>query len=301
MDVSGVLILNKPVGITSHDAVNKIRRLYGTKQVGHTGTLDPLASGVLIVLVGRAAKAASYLGADVKGYRATLRLGLTTDTEDVTGKTLTTYEGELPDDDEVRAAAETLLGVTEQIPPMYSAIKVGGKKLYELAREGKTVEREARQITVYSIDATPCEKRGDYTLEVTCSAGTYIRTLCKDIGERLGCGGVMATLERTRAGSFEISASCTLEELEAMDEEKRSARLIPVESLFEDCERIILPQFYFTLCKNGCEIYQKKIGTHFESGTRVRLCSPDGGFFAIGEVRDYEGGSAIKALTYFVI
>ena len=175
MEPSGVLIVNKSEGMTSHDVVNRIRRLYNTKRVGHTGTLDPMATGVLVVLVGRAAKAAEYLTADTKAYRATLRLGITTDTEDVTGKTLTECDT-LPSRDEVDAAVRSFVGDIMQTPPMYSALKVGGKKLYELAREGVEIEREARPITIHSLISEPTERDSDYILEVSCSSGTYIRT-----------------------------------------------------------------------------------------------------------------------------
>ena len=297
-DPSGILILHKPVGITSHDAVYKIRRLFGTKRVGHTGTLDPLAEGVLVMLVGRAAKAAEYLVADTKKYVATLRLGITTDTEDVTGKVLTESEN-IPSKKEVQAVLERFRGNIMQIPPMYSALKVGGKKLCDLAREGKTVEREARPITIYSLTAESTDCHTDYVLTVNCSSGTYIRTLCADIGTALGCGGVMATLNRVAAGGFAIEDAVTLEELEQMEQEERFFLLKPTESLFSSLDSVTLPDFYYRLCTNGCEIYQKKIKTDYPVGTRLRMFSPDGCFFALGEVREYEAGTAIKAIKYF--
>lgn len=296
---SGILILNKPNGITSHDAVYKIRKLFSTKRVGHTGTLDPLATGVLVMLVGRAAKAAEYLVSDEKEYVATLRLGYTTDTEDVTGKVLEKHEGELPDTDAVIGAANSFLGESEQIPPMYSALKVDGKKLCDLAREGVVIERSPRPITVFDIQATNMCQAGDYRLRVKCSSGTYIRTLCADIGKKLGCGAVMATLERTLAGGFRIENAYTLEQLGEMPYDQRVAALIPTERLFERLNAVKLPDFYYKLCRSGCEIYQKKIRTNFALGERVRLCTPDGRFFALGEVREFENGSAIKAIKTF--
>lgn len=295
---SGLLILNKPIGITSHDCVYKIRRLYSTKRVGHTGTLDPLATGVLVMLVGRAAKAAEYLSADTKGYVATLRLGITTDTEDITGKILTESH-DIPSADKVRAVANGFLGDIKQIPPMYSAIKVDGKKLYDLAREGITVEREARDVTVHSLSVTPTDDNSKYTLSVECSSGTYIRTLCADIGNALGSGGVMETLLRTRVGDFKLSESHTIEELEAMSEDERISLLLPVEKLFYSLSSVYLPEFYEKLCRNGCEIYEKKIKTHFSVGERVKLYSEKGDFFALGEVREYPDGTAIKAIKTF--
>ena len=300
MEPSGVLIVNKSEGMTSHDVVNRIRRLYNTKRVGHTGTLDPMATGVLVVLVGRAAKAAEYLTADTKAYRATLRLGITTDTEDVTGKTLTESDS-LPSREKVDAVVQSFIGDIMQTPPMYSALKVGGKKLYELAREGVEIEREARPITIHSLSSTPTERDSDYILEVSCSSGTYIRTLCADIGAKLGCGGAMATLCRTRAGDFDISNSHTLDELEAMSIDERLSLLMPTVSLFSSLPEVRLPAFYEKLSRSGCEIYQSKIKTSFPLSQRVRMCSSDGSFYALGEVKEYENGSAIKSIKLFDI
>ena len=300
MEPSGVLIVNKGEGMTSHDVVNKIRRLYATKRVGHTGTLDPMATGVLVVLIGRAAKAAEYLSADSKEYVATLRLGITTDTEDVTGKVLTEADV-IPTADALTAACAGFVGDIMQIPPMYSALKVDGKKLCDLARQGVEIERKARPITVHSLCATPTERESDYILRVACSSGTYIRTLCADIGASLGCGAAMATLCRSRAGDFKIEDSHTLAELEEMSTEQRLSLLLPIESLFSDLPEARLPAFYEKLSRSGCEIYQKKIRTSFPVGTRLRLYSESGVFYALGEVREYENGSAIKSIKLFDI
>ncbi len=300
MEPSGVLIINKAQGATSHDVVNKIRRLYGTRRVGHTGTLDPLATGVLVVLVGRAAKAAEYLSSDQKEYIATLRLGLTSDTEDVTGKVLTVSKV-IPSSDNVIEAVKSFEGESMQIPPMYSALKVDGQKLYELARKGVVVEREPRPITVFSIECTPTELPSDYTLMVACSAGTYIRTLCADIGAKLGCGGVMATLCRSVAGGFSLNKSHTIEDIEAMSEEERLSLLSPVESLFYDLPSVRLPAFYERLSRSGCEIYQSKLKTNLAVGDRVRMCTENGAFYALGEVKEFEKGSAIKSIKLFDI
>lgn len=295
---SGILIVNKHAGVTSHDIVGRVRRLYGTRRVGHTGTLDPMASGVLVVLVGRAAKAAEYLVAESKGYRACLRLGLTTDTEDITGTVLSRAES-LPTDAEVLSACERFVGELLQVPPMYSALKQGGQKLCDLARKGIVVERPARPITVYRLNCEKGAYDGDYHLDVECSSGTYIRTLCADIGASLGCGGVMAALERTRTGSFFLAESVTVAELEEMSEDERLNRLIPTERLFDALPAVRLSDFFEKLCRSGCEIYQKKIKTDLPVGQRVRICSSDGSFFALGEVRDYEKGSAVKSVKIF--
>ena len=297
-EISGVLIVNKHGGVTSHDIVGKIRRLYGTRRVGHTGTLDPMATGVLVILIGRAAKAAEYLASDSKRYCATLRLGMTTDSEDITGNILTTSD-RIPDFDALQEVLPSFRGKIQQIPPMYSALKVGGKKLVDLAREGKVIERQPREIEIFSMEATPTEAKTDYVLEVSCSGGTYIRTLCADIGAALGCGGVMATLERREACGFPISQAHTIAELEEMTLEERRALLIPTEALFASLPAIKLPAFYERLCRSGCEIYQSKIKTSHEEGQRVRLCTENGDFFALGEVFSYEKGPAVKAIKTF--
>ena len=296
----GVLIVNKPQGPTSHDIVNKIRRLYSTKKVGHTGTLDPMATGVLVVLIGRAAKACEYSLSDRKIYTATLRLGIVTDTEDTTGNILQESPVTACEAD-VKAVLESFKGKIKQIPPMYSALKVGGKKLCDIAREGGTVEREARQIEVYSISAEYIAEN-DYKLEVECSAGTYIRTLCADIGNALGCGGAMASLERSAACGFSISEARSVEEIEALSIDERLALLRPVEEIFNELDAVRLPSFYEKLFRSGCEIYLKKAKLpEYPVGTRLRVLDSKGGFFALGEVREYENGLAVKSIKLFVL
>lgn len=296
---SGVILLNKPAGFTSHDCVNKIRRLFNTKKVGHTGTLDPMATGVLPILIGRAAKAADLLVSDDKVYRAGLRLGIATDTEDTTGNVLTECES-IPDRAAVYTACRDFVGEIMQVPPMYSALKVDGRKLVDLARRGVVIEREARPIKIYTLDIEATESPRDYILTVHCSKGTYIRTLCADIGARLGCGGVMSSLERLASGGFDIDNAHTLEELDALTVDERYALLRPTESLFMSLGAVTLPPFFEKLSRDGNEIYQRKIGTSYEIGTRVRLYGADG-FYALGEVREYEDGSAIKVIKLFAL
>lgn len=293
---SGILLVNKPQGITSHDVVGKIRRLYNTREVGHTGTLDPMATGLLVVLVGRAVKASDMLVSDRKRYRAGLTLGIITDTEDTSGSILTESDA-IPTEAAVLEAVASMQGDSLQTPPMYSALKVGGKKLVDLAREGIVIEREARPITVYAITALR-ESERCYTLDVACSKGTYIRTLCADIGARLGCGGAMHSLCRAASGAFSLDQAYTLEALEAMSVEERIALLRPVEEVFSELAALKLPEFYEKLLKNGCEIYQKKLGTSYAVGARLRLYG-DSGFYAIAEVRDYPDGTAIKSIKRF--
>lgn len=295
----GVVLIDKGEGMTSFDVVGKIRRLYGTKQVGHTGTLDPMATGLLTVLVGRAVKASEYLTEHDKTYIATLKLGITTDTEDISGKVLTECDS-IPDAETVKEACKSFVGNIKQIPPMYSALKRDGKKLCDLAREGIEVEREARDITVYSLTCKETDKKDEYTLEVACSKGTYIRTLCADIGKALGCGGVMATLRRTSVGEFSLENAVTLTELENMTESEREALLLDTESLFYEHKKVVLPDFFARLSNSGCEIYLKKLGIDLPIGEKVRLYDKDG-FFSLGEVREFEGGKAIKPIKKFRI
>ncbi len=295
---SGILLINKHAGATSHDIVGKVRRALHTRRVGHTGTLDPMATGVLVVLVGRAAKACEYVSHDRKVYRATLRLGLTTDTEDTTGAVLTTSDA-IPSCAKVAEVCNRFVGKIKQIPPMYSALKVDGQKLCDLARKGTTVEREAREIEIYSLSCQATESPTDYVLTVDCSGGTYIRTLCADIGAALGCGGAMASLERVCAGGFSIEECVTTAALEQMIDDERLALLRPVEVLFAEHPAVHLPSFYERLCRNGCEIYQSKIHTDHPIGTRVRICDAKGHFFALGEVREYESGTAIAMIKLF--
>lgn len=296
----GILIVNKPEGPTSHDIVVKVRRLYSTKKVGHTGTLDPMATGVLVVLIGRAAKACEYSLTDRKKYTATLRLGIETDTEDTTGTILKESSVDVTPDAVCRAASN-FIGKIKQVPPMYSALKVGGRKLCDIAREGKSIEREAREVDIYSIH-TEHIVNNDYRLAVECSAGTYIRTLCADIGAALGCGGAMASLERSSACGFDIEDAVTLGEIEELSPEKRLTLLHPVEELFSGLEAARLSAFYERLFRSGCEIYLKKAGLPaFAEGSRLRILDSKGEFFALGEVRKYDDGLAVKSLKLFVL
>lgn len=297
---NGVLIVHKHAGVTSHNIVGAVRRLYNTRRVGHAGTLDPMATGVLVVLIGRAAKASEYLSHDAKHYRATLRLGLTTDTEDTTGTILTTSE-KIPTNEEVQAILPRFRGEISQVPPMYSALKVNGQKLVDIARRGEVIEREARKIEIFSLEATPTDNANEYILDVHCSGGTYIRTLCADIGAALGCGGAMAALERGEACGFDLSMAHTIEKIEALSYEERIDLLIPTERLFSNLPQIRLSAFFEKLSRSGCEIYLKKIGLDFPLGTRVTLCDANGAFYALGEVGEFRDGVAVKAIKLFAI
>lgn len=295
---NGIFILDKEGGMTSQTAVRRVQRLLGADKAGHTGTLDPMATGVLPILLGRAVKASEYLLTGNKHYTATLLLGLSTDTEDVTGAPLAT-SGSIPDEKTVMSALAAFRGEIMQTPPMYSALKVGGKKLCDIARAGGTVEREARPVTVFSLEAKRLSER-EYSLDVVCSKGTYIRTLCADIGETLGCHGCMSALRREEAAGFTTRDALTITELEAMTPEERAARVLPTEYIFKDKRAVTLPDFYARLARCGAEIYLKKIGVPADIGELLRLYDARG-FFALGEVREYPDGVAIKPVRQFDI
>lgn len=293
---NGVVIINKQIGPTSQGVVNRVKRIFGASKAGHTGTLDPMATGVLPVLLERGVKASEFMLSSDKHYVATLLLGLTTDTEDVTGETLTRCDN-IPDEAAVLAAVESFIGKYMQTPPMYSALKVGGRKLCDLARDGVTIEREAREVVIHGITCQRINDR-EYTLDVRCSKGTYIRTLCADIGARLGCGGCMKTLCRASASGFSLADAHTLEDLENMTDSEREKVIFPVEYIFRDLPEVHLPAFYAKLAHSGLEIYLKKIGLDLPLGARVRMMDADG-FFALGEVREFEDGNAIKPIRQF--
>ena len=295
-DISGIVLLHKEEGMSSQFAVNRVKRIFGVDKAGHTGTLDPLATGVLPVLVGRAVKASEFMLTSDKHYSATLLLGVKTDTDDITGAVIRESD-KIPTEDEVVAAAKSFIGKSKQVPPMYSAIKIGGEKLYELARRGETVEREARDIVIHSLGISRINER-EYKLDVHCSKGTYIRSLLADIGEKLGVGGTMKTLERTEASGFPLSMTHTIGEFEEMSEDERIGAILPVERVFEKFEAIRLSAFFARLAHAGQEIYLKKIGKELAIGALVRLIDAEG-FFAVGEVKEFDDGPAIKPIRQF--
>lgn len=237
-NISGVVNIYKEKNYTSHDVVNIVRREFNRIKTGHTGTLDPQAEGVLPVCIGKATKLCDTIAADIKEYRAQMTLGTTTDTEDQTGEILEKKDVNCTNE-QIEAAILSFVGKCEQIPPMYSAVKHGGKKLYELARDGKEVERKPREITIHSITDIDYdlieENRVSFT--VLCSKGTYIRTLCKDIGEKLGCGAHMSGLVRTRSGQFYLRDSITVEQFRKyMAEGAADKVLMPIEKVIgEGC------------------------------------------------------------------
>lgn len=247
--MQGIILLNKPKGITSFGAVAAVRRICGTKRIGHTGTLDPLAEGVLPILVGRATALSSYITDGDKGYTARVRLGLTTDTEDISGEVLSRCEAAVTEQ-ELIDVCRFFLGKSEQVPPMYSAIKMDGQRLYKLAREGKVVERRPREIEIKEIVCR--DIKGEFfTLDVLCSKGTYIRSLCRDIGEKLGCGAVMCELVRTLAAGFSVDDAVTPQQLE---KDGAAAHLISADSAFAHLPYVQLTERQAVRFANGGEI-----------------------------------------------
>lgn len=245
--MNGIVIVDKPQGWTSQDVTARLRRVFGTRRIGHGGTLDPMATGVLPVFVGRATRGVEFFEHAEKTYEAVLRLGLTTDTEDITGEVLNRREPQVTRE-ALEAALENFRGEIFQVPPMYSAIKVNGQKLCDLARKGREVERKARPVTIHELKLGSFDGR-EAALEVRCSKGTYIRTLCKDIGESLGCGGCMAALRRVRAGEYGIDEAVPLQEL--LDTPTPQAYLREVDTLFTAFPTVALTANQEKRCRNG--------------------------------------------------
>ena len=231
--MNGILLIDKPSGWTSNDVIIKLKGMLRQRRIGHSGTLDPMATGLLVVFVGRATRAVEFAEADSKRYIAGFRPGISTDTQDITGTVLAERSACISEA-ELLSALDKFTGDIDQIPPMYSALKVNGQKLYDIARKGGEVERKARRINVSDISLLGHEGE-DYILDVSCSKGTYIRTLCHDIGESLGCGGCMSSLRRVKAGVFSVDRAYSMQQVQsAADAGKAEALLLPVDSLFSD-------------------------------------------------------------------
>ena len=272
--MNGIVIIDKPEGWTSQDVVSKLRGVFKTRRIGHGGTLDPMATGVLPVFVGRATRAVEFFEHAEKTYETVLRLGITTDTEDISGTVLTKQDafvtGEMLEEVLPKFRGEIL-----QVPPMYSALKVNGQKLYELARKGREVERQPRPITIHELTLLKMEADGIH-LRVRCSKGTYIRTLCKDIGEALGCGGCMAALRRVSAGEYTIGNSVPLQTL--IDSEDPQQYLLPIDSMFCNFPGVTLTEKQEKCCRNGVAF-----STQLAEGT-YRVYSQAGEFLALSHM-----------------
>ena len=292
--LDGVLVVNKPAGWTSHDVVARARVLLGVAKVGHTGTLDPAATGVLVLCLGKATRIAEYLVNADKEYRAVLRLGVATDTQDATGAVIAEAGGALPDRAAIEAVMGRFVGQHRQVPPMYSAVKIQGVPLYKSARAGRTVDRPAREYTVRSLkilSVAPTAgdtKTIDVTFDVVCSKGTYVRTLCADIGEALGVGGHLAGLERRRAGRFGIEDALTLDELEALaGREAVGTRLHTLADVLDGIPVLTLDQRAADGVRHGIAVRAEQVMEmegHWAAGACVRLQAADGRLLAIGKV-----------------
>jgi tRNA pseudouridine55 synthase len=293
--MNGAFIIDKPAGLTSHDVVARVRKIIGERRVGHTGTLDPFATGVLVVLVGRATRLAQFLSGAEKEYEATIRLGYATDTGDLTGtrvpNSLTTDATEIHGE-EVETAMASLRGDIEQTPPMYSAKKVGGRKLYELARRGEEVERQPVRVTVSKFELNwengsllkpNNDETTDLRVRVVCSAGTYIRTLAEDLGKQLGRGAHLVELRRTRAGSFEIADAITLEQLAELSESKiAESQMISPDAVLSHLPAIELTPDEVSQTIHGIDLKVESAVLTCEGGAAVRLRSADDKLIAVG-------------------
>ncbi len=278
--MNGILLVDKPADWTSNDVVVKLKGVLHERRIGHSGTLDPMATGLLVVFVGRATRAVEFAEAHDKRYIAGLRLGLVTDTQDISGTVLESRDADVSAAG-LRPALARFIGEQEQVPPMYSAIKVNGRRLYDIARSGGEVERKARKIKISRIDIVG-RKNGDYLLDISCSKGTYIRALCNDIGAALGCGGCMSSLRRVAAGEFSVDSAHTLEEVIAAAEEgEAESLLLPVDSLFKSLPTFEADEPREKRIRNGSEIK-----TPYLSDGEYRVYSKSGEFLMLGRVKD---------------
>ncbi len=283
----GIINVYKEKGFTSHDVVAKLRGICKQKKIGHTGTLDPDAVGVLPVCLGSATKLCDMLTDKEKEYIAVLRLGLITDTQDISGEVLEEKEV-CVSVEQVKEVIYSFLGDYEQIPPMYSALKVNGKKLYELARAGKEVERAARPVVIHELEILE-ENMPEFTIRVRCSKGTYIRTLCHDIGQKLGCGGVMTSLIRSKSGTFTLKQAYKLSEIQKYADEGRLNELVmPIEKMFDHLPAVTVKEEAYKILQNGNQLKMKDIQINLDvnndtENLTVRVYSHEGIFFGVYE------------------
>jgi len=322
--IDGVLVINKPAGWTSHDVVARVRTLLGMPKVGHTGTLDPAATGVLVLCLGRATRIAEYMMRADKAYRAVLRLGVATDTQDATGTVIGRVAETLPDRAAIVAVMNRFVGRRQQVPPMYSAVKVQGVPLYKAARAGRTVSRSPREFTVHSLEILSISPTGegtkvgvggasagpppttiDVAFDVVCSKGTYVRTLCADIGEALGVGGHLASLERRRVGRFGLEQALSLDELAGLAERGAvESRLYTLAAALDDLPALHIDRDAVEGLRHGVAVPVSQVVSSegaWTAGAFLRLLSPDGGLVGIGktpcsaeELKQAQPGTMIK-------
>ena len=287
---SGILIIDKTQGWTSMDVCAKLRGIFREKRIGHAGTLDPMATGVLPVFIGRATRAVEFASEGQKEYGAGLRLGLVTNTQDTSGEVLEErpFRGSLQD---LEAVLDRFRGDIQQVPPMYSAIRINGKKLYELARKGREVERQPRPVTIHSLTVEEQTCPAEFILRVRCSKGTYVRTLCHDIGLALGCGGCMSSLRRTMAAGFSLDRAVTLEQVQQA--ENPAALLLPVDAYFSDRPALTLPSALEKKVRNGMTVVMPEI-----IPGEYRVYGQGGDFLALGRA---ENGKLFTVKSFFEV
>lgn len=302
MSWEGILPVYKPAGFTSHDVVAKTRRLLRMKRIGHTGTLDPQVTGVLPLCLGKATRVVEYVQEQPKEYRATLRLGISTDTEDLTGTVLEQADGSHVTLEEAKAVLEQFIGTISQVPPMYSAVKVDGKRLYELAREGKTVERKSRQVTIHEIEMTDCVQHDsftDITFRVLCSKGTYIRTLCVDIGQALGLPATMVELQRTMSAGISLDRCLTLEQIEQYAADGTLDKyLIAVDEAISFLSSHTVEEAKATAALQGQRLSFTVVHPPVNTDQPIRLYRENGQF--LGIYKREEASSAIAPVKVFL-
>ncbi len=281
--LNGIICVNKPDGFTSFDVIAKMRGILKMKKLGHSGTLDPMATGVLPVFAGNATKAVSIIPQTEKSYRAAFSLGIVTDTYDITGRITVQKDSDVTEA-QVREALKGFTGKISQLPPMYSAVSVDGKRLYDLARKGIEVKRPLREVEISRLELLRFEeKTGRGIIEMTCSKGTYVRTVIHDMGQALGCGGVMTALVRTASNGFTLDDCVTLEQLELLrDENRLGEALIPVERLFENLPQIRLPEKKTAMYKNGVKLRLGELNIP-ENGGMLRVYGFDNEFIGIAK------------------
>jgi tRNA pseudouridine55 synthase len=301
VSIDGFLVVNKPIGMTSHTVVSRVRRLTGQKKGGHTGTLDPFATGVLPVALGEATKTIQFLDESVKEYRAVMRLGSTTDTQDLTGAVLVERDWQALSGDDIHRIIPVFVGVLRQLPPMFSAIKKDGVPLYRLARQGVEVERREREIVIHSLVVDRLDLP-DVTFTVRCSRGTYVRTLAHDMGEALGCGAHLTALCRTRSGSFSLDRSVTLEELEGFSlEGTLQSLLIDPQSVLSHMKAVELDEPDARMVRNG--VAPSRDSGYFShewpvAAERIRL-TRNGKLLAVAECPDSHELKTLRLLRVF--
>lgn len=296
--MNGIICIDKPQGFTSFDVVAKLRGITKIRRIGHAGTLDPMATGVLPVFIGRATKACDMLPDSDKEYEAEFRLGVVTDTQDSTGKVLSEVKPQVSESC-LRTVVGGFLGKQLQLPPMYSAVKVDGKKLYDLARQGIEIERKPREIEIYSIELLSFDEQSQSgKLVISCSKGTYIRTICHDIGQKLGCGAVMTALRRTRAAGFSLADCITIEEAQRLsDPEALKDAVLPIDRVFSFMDRLVLNRKKALAFLNGVKLDAERLEYTGDEKEFAVFC--DGVFLATAYISEENGKKVLRCHKQF--